>query len=173
MMLRRPAGSALLLLMLVTSAAHGAALQSWDKKIESPGRFKVLRAFGDAAVLDKETGLVWEKTGALVGDFRNSMRHCAFRNVGGRLGWRLPALEELLTLVDPSNTTPALPDGAPFENVIGVPFWTANEEESDPTLAVSVSLDVFGVFSNPKSTTRKVLCVRGGRGSTTGRRGGF
>lgn len=32
--------------------------------------FKVLRAFGDAAVLDKEIGLVWEKSGAVVGDFR-------------------------------------------------------------------------------------------------------
>jgi len=31
---------------------------SWDKLIPKPGRFKVLKAFGDEAVLDKETGLV-------------------------------------------------------------------------------------------------------------------
>lgn len=173
--MRRLLCSVLLLvsLSLLPSAALGRALQSWDKKIDTPARFQTLRAFGDQAVLDKETGLVWEKRAALVGNFRNSMRHCAFRNVGGRLGWRLPALEELLTLVAPDETTPALPDGAPFENVLSTAFWTANEEEFDTTLAIGVSLDIFQVFSLPKTDGGKVLCVRGGRNSTTGTRGGF
>ena len=110
---------------------------------------------------------------ALVGNYRNSLRHCALRNIGGRMGWRMPALEELLTLVDQTETTPAVPAGAPFEGLIGVPFWTANEEEGDPTLVVTVSLDVFTLSGASKTIARRVLCVRGGRGSTTGTRGGL
>src|SRR5262249_59851898 len=36
--------------------------QNWSKKLPSASRFTVLSAFGDAAVRDDETGLVWEKT---------------------------------------------------------------------------------------------------------------
>ena len=166
-------GLAFIIVLLLSSTAFGGALPIWDKKISGPSRFKVLAPFGGAAVLDRETGLVWEKTGALVGNYRNSLRHCALRNIGGRMGWRMPALEELLTLVDQTETTPAVPAGAPFEGLIGVPFWTANEEEGDPTLVVTVSLDVFTLSGASKTIARRVLCVRGGRGSTTGTRGGL
>ena len=37
--------------------------------------------------------------------------------VADRKGWRLPALEELLSLVDPGETNPTLPAGHPFVNV--------------------------------------------------------
>lgn len=178
MLLRRPAHPALLLALVLVALLSPAALQAgslpaWDRKIDSPGRFKVLAAFDGLAVLDKETGLVWTKAATNTGTFRASLRHCALREIGGRLGWRMPATEELLTLVDPTQTTPALPPGAPFENVLGVRFWTANEDESDPTTAVTVSLDVFALFTDAKTQGRKVLCVRGGRGSTTAARGGL
>jgi hypothetical protein len=164
---------ALLAVVLHASPAYAGALPTWDKKIDSPGRFKLLAAFDGAAVLDKETGLVWETSATLVSGFRNALRFCALRNHGGRMGWRMPALEELLTLVDQSNTTPALPDGAPFTNVTGTRFWTANEEETDPTLVVTVFLDAFDLSAATKTSTQKVLCVRGGRGSTTFGRGGL
>ncbi len=158
---------------LAVAASVHAGPPSWSKKIDGAGRFKILKAFDDAAVLDKETGLVWEKTATTAGTWRNALRFCALRNTGGRMGWRMPALEELLTLVDPNETTPAMPDGAPFENVLSTAFWTANEEQADPTLAVTVNLDVFILGSVPKTGfSRKVLCVRGPGGAAESVRGG-
>ncbi len=48
------------LLMLVALAVAGPP--SWDDQINKPSRFKVLKEFDDAAVLDRETGLVWERS---------------------------------------------------------------------------------------------------------------
>jgi hypothetical protein len=172
--MRRFVRSLTVLALFGAATARAGALPTWDKRIDGANRFKVLSALDGEAVLDRETGLVWEKVASLPGNWRNALRFCALRNTGGRMGWRLPALEELLTLVDPDETTPALPPGAPFENVFTTSFWTANEEEGDPTLAVTVNLDVFSLSGALKTSgSRKVLCVRGGRGSATGTRGGL
>jgi len=47
---------------VVFAGVVAAKPPSWDKVINSPKRFKVLDKFDDEAVLDKETGLVWEQS---------------------------------------------------------------------------------------------------------------
>jgi hypothetical protein len=99
-------------LVLLVAAAAGAKPPSWDQGIDGPGRFKVLKAFDGAAVLDKETGLVWERA-SVDGfvDWANAVRECTLSDIGGRLGWRLPRIEELFTLLDALGTPPP---GHPF-----------------------------------------------------------
>ena len=88
---------------------------TWEKKIAGAGRFKVLPAFGGAAVLDKETGRVWEQSPDSDNDpgdkktWFDALSHCYQRLVGGRKGWRLPTIEELASLVDTSQL-PLLPE---------------------------------------------------------------
>ena len=101
--------------------------QSWDKKLPSASRFTILSAFGDAAVRDDETGLVWEKTLETTEvSWSDARAACANKDVGGRKGWRLPSISELASLVDPAiRTGHTLPLDHPFTNVQMDVYWSA------------------------------------------------
>lgn len=68
MPLRRTAAT-LILVSLVFAHASFAKPPSWDKVITGPARFKVLPQFSNGAVLDLNTGLVWQKNPILASPF--------------------------------------------------------------------------------------------------------
>jgi hypothetical protein len=122
---------------------------SWDRKITSAQeRFKVLTEFNSEAVLDRETGLVWERrpsTEAMI--WSTAKLFCAQKAVGGRGGWRLPVFSELASLIDPSITNPQIPrlqTGHPFLDVkldaLGQPiaYWSATSFTGQPGFALAV-----------------------------------
>jgi len=154
----------LLVLAPLAAADSERAFPSWDQQINKPKRFKVLSQFAGAAVLDKETGLVWEQspdTGTPT--WFNALTHCYTRTVGGRLGWRLPTIEELASLIDPNNPTgnPDLPPGHPFDNVQSSDYWSATTQADITSQAWGVGLQ-GGVGTAAKTDTFFVWCVRGG-----------
>jgi uncharacterized protein DUF1566 len=105
-------------------------LPSWDLKIDVPQRFVVLANFNNEAVLDIETGLVWERSPSGTSDWGPAFGVCFNRTTGNRQGWRIPTTPELSTLIDPSRpismTTPRLPVGHPFLSVgLDTAYWTA------------------------------------------------
>src|SRR5262245_21464181 len=101
------------------------ATPSWDQQLPASTRFIVLSNWGGAAVLDPETGLVWERApdsglfkvtippGGFLGE-ESALTHCHKIRVGNRAGWRLPSVEELGSLLDSTQNHPALPVGHPF-----------------------------------------------------------
>ena len=48
-------------ILLGGTGVAGAKPPQWDKIFSGNSRFKVLSGFGGLAVLDRETGLVWER----------------------------------------------------------------------------------------------------------------
>src|SRR5690242_14422307 len=76
---------------------------SWNRKISNAQeRFRVFSEFNNEAVLDRETGLVWERTPSTQTlQWPNARLLCAQKG-GGRDRWRLPAFNELSSLVDPA-----------------------------------------------------------------------
>jgi len=126
-------------------------------------RFKCI--FGGAAVLDKETGLVWEQSlNTGLRDWDQSRSHCPNKAVGGRKGWRLPSFDELASLVDPNNTggNPDLPSGHPFTNVLSGDYWSATSDALDSTSAWFVGAGSGTVDLKVKTGTGRPWCVRGG-----------
>ena len=122
---------------------------------------------GGAAALDKETGLVWElapSTDTL--DWYEAQIYCRQLKTGNRLGWRLPTVEELLSLVDPAvpSPGPTLPSGAPFSTVQPDSYWSASTAAVNVADAWIVSFGDGGSAFDVKNTDIKFSwCVRGGQ----------
>jgi hypothetical protein len=162
--------------LALTGATDAWAFQGWDKKIDVVARrFQILPQFNNQAVLDKETGLVWQRSpSAKLVTWEQAVTLCYSLNVGNRMGWRLPAVTEMLTLVDPSQTsTPTLPANHPFLNVAPDPnYWTAtslalNNGTPPATHAYFVDFIAGGPGANPDGKgllSVNYWCVRGGRG---------
>ena len=128
-------------------------------------RFVILPDFSSEAVLDKETGLVWEKSPDTNLQLWGAVQaFCVHRVVGYRKGWRVPSVEELASLLDMSNY-PRLPIGHPFTNVqYSYGYWSATIVASATSNAWSVSMLDGVMYSVPKSQGGNIWCVRGGHG---------
>jgi hypothetical protein len=147
---------------------------SWYRAIDEPLRFRIVMD-GEAA-LDTETGLVWERApDSDERDWYDSLEHCLDRVVGNRMGWRLPAAEELRSLIDPGQAMPALPPNHPFTlpagGAFGPNFWSTTARVFDggpdpPSSAHNVRTDDGSRFADLKSTVtnRFAWCVRAGAG---------
>jgi len=172
-----PAGAA------KTAGGPYYANPSWDQQLSASTRFTVLSNWvdaqhpsGGAAVLDRETGLVWEQSPSTTplpwgqpgaSFFGRAQYHCNDLNVGNRKGWRLPTLQELASLVDPSvpSPGPTLPGGHPFSNVQSG-YWSATTDDTNSSFALIVSFyfGVVGSFSKDDTLNIRAWCVRGGQG---------
>jgi hypothetical protein len=102
----------------ITANGPYYARPSWDQTQPSATRFIILSNFSSEAVLDRETGLVWERSpDATRRNRRLAASTCHDKVIGGRKGWRLPTIAELASLVDPGQAGPALPAGHPFVDI--------------------------------------------------------
>ncbi len=120
---------------------------------------------GGEAVLDKETGLVWEQSpDTITHTWRSARFPCKNGTTGGRRGWRLPSVHELASLVDPNNPTgnPDLPPGHPFSNVQASNYWSATTDPDYPTFAWYVGFSNGSASPSLEVITGFVWCVRGG-----------
>jgi len=154
------------------------ATPSWDQTLGCASasacpRFVVLSNMASAAVLDRETGLVWEKSPSATffpwasSSDETAADHCSSSTVGNRRGWRVPAIAELLTLIDgdPANTNnPKLPPGHPFTNLQFSVYWSSTVDVASFPGDVRVTNLTGNVFPALTFNVFPVWCVRGGRG---------
>ena len=140
------------------------ALPSWARKMGVANRFVVLTNWNSEAVLDKETGLVWERTPSATNTFTwNGARfHCLRSTTGNHKGWRLPSVHELASLIDPLRVGPALPLGHPFLNVSFSLTATTNAGYPDIVWYVDFSNGNGVVSTTTKTGPAPAWCVRGG-----------
>lgn len=84
------------------------------------------------AVLDHETGLVWQRFVSSSSPFNWHGSQCSLLTIAGVQGWRLPTLAEINSLADNSvDVPPYLPAGHPFQNVHpSDPYWTTTQYDA-------------------------------------------
>jgi hypothetical protein len=150
--------------------------QNWDKKLNSTNggadgcnsdRFTCI--FGGQAVRDNETGLVWERSPHDQRDWEDAVRTCWQRKVGDRMGWRLPTVEQLASLVDPNAQQPALPPGHPFVNIqtgnfLTTAYWSSTTDVRTaflPDQAWEVRFANGSTGDSGKQVQLFMWCVRG------------
>jgi hypothetical protein len=138
---------------------------SWSRKLPAAKRFVVLKDWNHEAVLDRNTGLVWEQAPATTTHTWTTARSvCTARPTGGRMGWRLPSVHELASLIDPSLNFPILPlpVGHPFTNVQLSDYWSDSFTTDSLFLAWAVSFADAVSRPTDMSNSLHVWCVRGG-----------
>ena len=140
---------------------------TWDQILPPDVRFKP--ALGNSAVLDRETGLVWEKSPwTTPATWEQAQYDCMAKAMAYRSGWRLPTIQELASLTDASPDPPAvaLPAGHPFENVQPNHYWATTTHPVVPSYAMTIHFGMHGIVqSDDKANSNYEWCVRGGRGS--------
>jgi hypothetical protein len=151
-------------LLLLAALPASAKPPIWDKRVDSPKRLKVLKAFNSEAVLDQETGVVWARDSSGTTAWPAAFSTCVNENIGGRGGWRLPTAYEMRSLVRLTGT--GLPDGHPFEIPLNS-YWTSTTVAGNTGNAYIGDVDNSGsaFFFRDKTETAGIWCVRGGIGA--------
>jgi len=137
---------------------------TWSEILPAESRFKVV--MGYAAVLDRETGLVWEQSpSTALYTWSGAHTHCNSRVTGGRMGWRLPTFQELASLVDPDSIS-MLPSGHPFYDIQPFNYWSATTNDRLPGRAwvVFFGVRVEKTQAQPAAKSGELFtwCVRSG-----------
>jgi hypothetical protein len=147
------------------------AMPAWDQTLPANTRFIVLANMNSEAVLDRETGLVWERSAISdVLAWTSANQNCIVSKTGNRWGWRLPTVQEFSSLFDATPGNPLLPAGHPFQNVVGQ-FWTATTAFNPVANNAYGAAPVFNssppslfFLTADKGSSLKAWCVRGGQG---------
>jgi Protein of unknown function (DUF1566) len=85
----------------------------------------------DDAILDSKTGLIWSLQETEPMNWKDAQTHCASLSLLGFSDWRLPACDELLTLVDRSRVSPAI-DVEFFPKCKSDWYWTSTPTACSP-----------------------------------------
>jgi Protein of unknown function (DUF1566) len=88
---------------------------------------------------------------------------CLSATTGGQMGWRLPSISELTSLVDPTRMNPSLPAGSPFDLGGRAFLWSATRRALFTDLAWGVNIRDGGFVDDYEFFLQaSAWCVRGG-----------
>lgn len=159
---------------VVSSEEAHARDTLWGMVLSSNQRYEDVADFNGEAVLDRETGLIWEQCpGQTTRLWDQAVFGCYSKTVGGRKGWRLPTVEELLSFGTPGNE-PFLPNASPFCSTTGViAYWAMTTDPVNPDYAFVVqntgAPGNIGTGFKGTGVAHSAWCVRGGPGHDSGR----
>ena len=160
---------------LEPSAPPGPTMKTLDEipptwRLILPAEQRYVIVMNGEAVLDKETGLVWERSPHLEeGNWAFAVGRCHSRSTGGRGGWRLPSMSEAKSL----GVNWKFSDAGPFdmdcsdEACYSGHHWASTTDPADGNAAYVWASGSHGILG--KGNASRIACVRGGYGTDSGR----
>lgn len=147
-------------LLLVASVAACVFAVNRSGASTPQGRYLVDETAG--TVLDRETGLEWEREpGDEAFTQSGAQSHCSALTLDGA-GWHLPAIEELETLVDDTRSAPAI-DTLAFPGTYNEIYWAKDVVLFATNQGMYVDFSDGSRAANASVTfPRRARCVRPG-----------
>lgn len=127
-----------------------------------PQSFTVKTVSGQNIVVDNNTGLEWQQViSEDIFNWDDAVSHCESLEYAGYTDWRLPTPQELLTIVDNGQFSPAI-DSTYFPDTAKNNFWSSStrSDNTDNTWHVGFGSGSVDNSYN-KSKSFYVRCVRG------------
>ena len=130
-------------------------------------------ANGNNTVYDRATGLTWIadpiQLGGIWGSGGNATQmtwndaidNCAALSHGGRDDWRLPNMFELVTILNFSQSSPAI-DESVFPNTASAYYWTSTTRCNYTSQAWKITFSLGYGYYDAKTDQQYVRPVRGG-----------
>lgn len=115
---------------------------------------------GDNTVSDETTGLMWTKSSVATEDWGEACYTCSALPTGGYSDWRIPEIQELVTLVDHESGSID-----PVFTVRGSNFWSGTEYGRYDAWSFNKTGVVVKAQKNDYS--RYAFCVRGNKPETS------
>ncbi len=124
----------------------------------------------DGTITDNLTGLVWLQQCGASDNWEGALNQCnilsdntPFLSDGSAQGdWRLPNINELSSILDYSQSFPALPNGHPFSNLLNDYYWTSTTNADNTFFAFTVNIANGSVDVESKTQVFFILAVRNG-----------
>ncbi len=112
-------------------------------------------------VIDSKTHLMWQDNSdakTVKKNWQGAKGYCQNLSFAGYHDWRLPDINELLSITDYTHTL--LPIRSGFENVVARDYWSASSDVDVSYVALGVSF-AYGIYgTGNKRNSSYVRCVR-------------
>ena len=111
-------------------------------------------------VSDTKTSLQWQDNINIQYAWNDAIDYCRDLTLGGHSDWRLPNINELLTLVDYTKSNPTITNIFAYRT--SNRYWSSTTYAASTSNAWSVYFSSGGLNTNDKSISGHVRCVRAG-----------
>lgn len=113
-------------------------------------------------VKDTALNLMWQDTQSVKirkKTWNDANHYCESLILGQHKNWRLPTLDELLTTVDYTRSSPALIEDFSYSDNKGY-YWSSSRVSTDVRYAWYVAIDKGNTYAYSKEETAFMRCVR-------------